>query len=184
MVSSGEDAVEDALKVLVSVMEKSGNLRNNLRKDILRAVSNLRTEFARLKSDAEDRNKLIVDLETRVAKTNNTLKALQSGVGDNCRGDKEVTSLGLQVTSKDIDWNVAPSAGRTKKRYSDVVADRPGNVPFDNKIYKLFVKSKNNQSAEYTRILLKSKANPTEMKVGISALKMLKNDQLLIESEK
>jgi hypothetical protein len=116
--------------------------------------------------------------------TSNTVKALQSGVGDNCRGDKEVTSLGSQVTSKDIDWNVAPSVGRTKERYSDVVADRPGNVPFDNKIYKLFVKSKNNQSAEYTRTLRKSKVNPTQMKVGISALKTLKNGQLLIESEK
>jgi hypothetical protein len=84
------------------------------------------------------------------------------------------------VTSKDVNWNVAPSAGRTKKRYSDV-ADRPGNVPLDNKMYKLFVTSKNKQSAEYTRTLLKSKVNPTQMKVGISALKMLKNGQLLIE---
>jgi uncharacterized membrane protein YkoI len=78
---------------------------------------------------------------------------------------------------------VAPSAGRTKKRYSDIVADRPGNVPLYNKMYKLFVKSKNKQSAEYTRILLKSKVTPTQMKVGISALKMLKNGQLLIELE-
>jgi hypothetical protein len=94
-----------------------------------------------------------------------------------------MTSLGLQVTSKDIDWNVAPSAGRTKKRYSVIVADRPGNVPLDNKMYKLFVKSKNKQSAEYTRTLLKSKVNPTQMKVGISALKTVKNGQLLIELE-
>jgi hypothetical protein len=87
------------------------------------------------------------------------------------------------VTSKDIYWNVAPAAGGMKKRYSDIVADRPGNVPCENKIYKLFVKSKNNQSAEYSRTLLKSKVNPTQMKVGISALKMIKNGQLLIESE-
>jgi hypothetical protein len=51
-------------------------------------------------------------------------------------------------------------------------------------MYKLVVKSKNNQNAEYTRTLLKSKVNPTQMKVGISALKTLKNGQLLIESEK
>jgi len=57
-------------------------------------------------------------------------------------------------------------------------------MPYDNKMYKLFVKSKNNQSAEYTRTLLKSKVKPTQMKVGISALKTLKNGQLLIESEK
>jgi len=39
----------------------------------------------------------------------------------------------------------------------------------------LTVKSKSNQSAEYTRTLLKSKVNPTQIKVGISALKTLKN---------
>ena len=37
MASDSEDAVKDALNVLVSVTEKSGNLRNNLWKDILKA---------------------------------------------------------------------------------------------------------------------------------------------------
>jgi hypothetical protein len=65
------------------------------------------------------------------------------------------------------------------------VADRgQGNLPYGSKVYKFFVKSTNNQSAEYTRTLLKSKVNLTQMKVGISVLKTLKNGQLLIESEK
>ena len=51
-------------------------------------------------------------------------------------------------------------------------------------MYKLFVKAKNNQSAEYIRTLLKSKVNPTQMKVEKRALKTLKNDLLLIESDK
>ena len=151
MASSGEDVVEDALSVLLNVTEKGGNLKNDLRKGIFKAVSNFRKEFASLKCEAEDKNKLLVDLEMRVADTNSTLKALQFGVDGNCRGNKETTSLGSQVTSKDTDCGLAPSAGRTKKRHSDVVADRPGNVPFHNKMYKLFVKSRNNRSAEYTR---------------------------------
>jgi hypothetical protein len=61
---------------------------------------------------------------------------------------------------------------------------RPGKVPHDNKMHKLFVKSKTNQSAEYTKTLLKSKVNPTRLKVGISALKTLKNGQLIIESDR
>jgi hypothetical protein len=121
----------------------------------------------------------------KAAEMNSILKVLQPGMGSNCRGDSEATSLGLQLNSKDSDWNVAHSDGRTRKRYSDVVADRgQGNLPYGSKIYKLFVRSKNNQSAEYTRTLLKPKVNPTQMKVGISALKTLKNGQLLIESEK
>ena len=58
MASGEEDAVEDALGVLVNVMEKSANLRNNLRKDILRAVSNIRKEFSRLRCEVEDKHKL------------------------------------------------------------------------------------------------------------------------------
>jgi len=169
MASGSEDEVEDALNVLVSVAEKSGNLRNNLRKGILEAVSNLRTKFAKLKCEVEDKNKLVVNLEMKAVERNRTLRALQLGVGINCGGDKKATSLGFPVNSKDSDQNVVPSGVRTRKRYSDVLADRGGNVPYDNKMYKLFVKSKSNQSAEYTRTLLKSKVNPAQMKVGISA---------------
>jgi hypothetical protein len=179
MASAGEDAVEDALNILVSVTEKSRKLRNDLRKDILKAVSNLRKGFAKLKSEVEDKNKLLVDLEMKAIGTKSALEELQFGVGSSCKGVKETTSLGLN--SKDNHWNVALSAGRTRKRYSDVVADRLlGNVPYGNQMHKLFVRFKNNQSAEYTRILLKSKVNPTQMKVGIT----LKNGQLLNESEK
>jgi seryl-tRNA synthetase len=109
MASAGEDAVEDALNVLVSVTEKSGKLRNDLRKDILKAVSNLRKEFAKLKSEVEDKNKLIVDLQMKATETNSALKELQFGVGNSCRGVKETTSLGLN--SKDSDCNVVLSAG-------------------------------------------------------------------------
>ena len=121
----------------------------------------------------EDKSKLIVNLENRVVEANSTLKVLQLGVDVNCRGNKEVTSVGSRINSMAIDWSVPP-AGSTKKRYSDVVADRPGNVSFHNKMYKVFVKSRNNQSVEYTRTLLKSRVDPTQMKVGISVLKMLK----------
>jgi hypothetical protein len=185
MVSASEDAVKDTLNVLVGVTEESGNLRNFLKRAILKAVSSLRKEFANLRSQVEDRNKLIVDLEMKEAETNSIHKALQSGMGRNCRGDQEVTSLGLKANSKDSAWKVAPSAGSMRKHYSEVVADRhQGNVSNDNKMYKLFFKSKNNQSAERIRSLLKSKVNPTQMKVGISALKTLKSGELLIESDK
>jgi len=74
------------------VTEKSGNLRNDLKKGILKAVS-LRKELPKLRSEAEDKNKLTVHLEMNTVETNTTLKALQSGVGSNCRGDQEVTSV-------------------------------------------------------------------------------------------
>jgi hypothetical protein len=95
------------------------------------------------------------------------------------------TSFSLKVNSKDRAWKVAHSAGSTRRSYSDVLADRrQGNVLNDSKLYKLSVKPKYGQSAEHIRTLLKSKVNPTQLKVGISALKTLKNGQLLIESDK
>ena len=185
MASVREAAVEDALNVLVSATEKSVNLRNDLRQDILKAVSSLRKEFVNLRNEGEDKNKLIVDLELKASATSTIHKALQSGVGSSCSGDQEVTSLGLKMNSKDSAWKVAYSSGSTKRSYSDVLADRrQGNVPNDSKMYKLFVKSKNGQSAEFIRTLRKSKVNPTQLKLGISALKTLKNGHLLIESDK
>jgi uncharacterized protein YlxW (UPF0749 family) len=79
------------------VTEKSGNLKNDLRKDILKAVSNLRKEFANLRSEVEDKNKLIIDLDIKGMETNSTLKALHFGVGSNSRVDMEATPIGLQV---------------------------------------------------------------------------------------
>jgi hypothetical protein len=159
MASGAEDRVEDALTVLVNVTFKSGNLRNDFKKDIRRAVSNLRKEFANLKSEVEDKNKVIRGWEMKAKETN--LKAEHGGVEhggvvSTCRGAKGVTAT-------DSDWNGAPSAGKTK-RCLDVVADRQGTVSYYHKMYKLFVKYKHNQSAEYTRTLLKSKVNPTQIK--------------------
>ena len=183
MASSGEDEVDVALNVIINVTKTSGNLRKDLRKDILEAVSKLRKEVAKLKCEVEDRNKLIGELEQEAVETNNILNALQAGEGSNGGKDHGATSLGWNVNPQDSasDWKVA--AGRTKRSYSDVVTNRQGNVPFDKKRYKLLVKSKNNQSVEYTRTLLKSKVDGTQLKVGISALKTLKNGQILIQSD-
>ena len=63
-------------------------------------MSNLRKEFANLRSQVEDKNKLIVDLEMKSGETKTTHKELQSGVGRNCRGDEEAKFLGLKVNSK------------------------------------------------------------------------------------
>ena len=151
--AGSEDAVKEALNVLINVTEKSGNLRNDLWKDILGAVSNLRKEFAKLKCEVQDKNKLILNLEMKASETNSSLRPLEIG----CAGVKEATSPRFPVNWKVSDWNVPPSGGRPKKLYSDVVAGSSGNVPHENKMFKLFVKSKNNQNAEYTRALLKSK---------------------------
>jgi hypothetical protein len=53
----------------------------------------------------------------KAAEMISTLRALENGLGKNCVGDKEATSPGFPVNCKDSDQNVAPSGGRTRKRY-------------------------------------------------------------------
>jgi hypothetical protein len=82
-------------------------------------------------------------LEKKAVKANNVLNALQAGEGSSGGEDRGATSLGWKVNSKGStsDWKAA--ASRTRKNYSDVVANRHGTVPSDKKRYKLLVKSKN-----------------------------------------
>ena len=52
--------IKDALETLVSITEKSGNLRKDLKQDILVSVSSLRKELSKLKMQlkrAEDEQK-------------------------------------------------------------------------------------------------------------------------------
>jgi hypothetical protein len=84
MALDANDAVKDALIVLVNVTEKSGNLRSDLRKDILRAVSNLMKEFAKLRSEVGDKYKLNVGWEMKLEEMESILIALECGVSGNC----------------------------------------------------------------------------------------------------
>ena len=50
------------------------------------------------------------------------------------------------------------------------------------KIYKLTVTSRDNQTADTTKEMLKSITNPTEIKVGIRSIKTLKDGRVQIET--
>jgi len=106
MASGSEDAVEDALNVLVSVTKKSGNLRNDLRKGILEAVSNFRTEFARLKCEVEDKNKLIANLEMKAAETNSTIRAMDQSKDKQVNDNPWQRGYSCCLLLIGVSWNV------------------------------------------------------------------------------
>jgi seryl-tRNA synthetase len=56
MADDGNHRVEDAFQTLVSITGKSGNLRKDLKNDILVSVSTLRKEFSQLKIQLENVN--------------------------------------------------------------------------------------------------------------------------------
>lgn len=161
---------ENAFEMLLNVTEISKNLRIDLKKDIVNAVSMLRKSFSSLKRELSDKD--------------NELQ-------NSCRGQSQ-NVLGTWTTQAPSHSGyekhpgptsdslfVAPPAAQ-KRNYSAIVGGtQQTNRP---KSFKMIVKSKNNQSTEYMRTLLKTKVNPIELKVGINSLKSLKNGHLLIES--
>jgi hypothetical protein len=70
-----------------------------------------------------------------------------------------------------------PSGDREGKLYSEALRDEK-----TLKRFKLTVKSKENQRPDAIKGVLKSKINPTEIKVGINTFKSLKNGKVLIET--
>jgi hypothetical protein len=55
MADDTEDGVEGAFKCLVSVTERSENLRKDMKKEILEAVSRLRHYFAQIQTKLESK---------------------------------------------------------------------------------------------------------------------------------
>jgi polyhydroxyalkanoate synthesis regulator phasin len=81
MASNGELTVEDALNMLENLVELNGNLRNEVKNDIRRVVSCIKSEFVCVKSEVESANRRITELEARTTETHSLLLALLDGVG-------------------------------------------------------------------------------------------------------
>jgi len=81
MAPNGEFTVEDALNILESVTELNSNLRNEVKKDILTAVSRIKNEFVYVRSEVESANRRISELGARATETHSLLLALLDGVG-------------------------------------------------------------------------------------------------------
>jgi hypothetical protein len=75
-----EVRVESALNSLLNVTERSGNLRNDLRKYIFNSVNELRKVFYKLKKEVEEKNDKITKLEQEVKKSgSHACSSQQSG---------------------------------------------------------------------------------------------------------
>jgi hypothetical protein len=53
---------------------------------------------------------------------------------------------------------------------------------YSDRKFKITIRSKENHTPETIRELIKTKINPTEMKVGINTFKALKDGRILIET--
>jgi hypothetical protein len=157
---------------LLKVTEKSSNLRNYLRQDIVHSVSTLRNTFVNLKNNEEENI-------TRIQQLEGELNKAKAGLGNrvsNLEGRGLPSRGGSGVTFVQDRRNFLPRTGRAKKLYSEAV-----NSTVDRR-FKLLVKSKHNHPTEEIKNALKTSVNPKDISVGIKTFKSMKDGRVLIEA--
>ena len=164
--------LERAFNTLLNITEKSGNLRKDLKYDIVDSVSILRSIFGNLRNSVEEQtkiNQLVGELNTAKA------KLMDSRIA-NLPGRTQPSRSGIRRTTTSATHYQLPPRGQPKKLYFEAVSASA------EKRYKLMVKSKLNLSTEEAKNVLRTNVNPTVMKVGTRTLKSLKDGRNLIEA--
>ena len=146
------DVIEDNLRILIEVTEKSGNLRKDLKDNITKSVSAIRIAYNGLMEKLAEKDRKIQNLEHKHA--DETIHPTKPTNAERSR---------IKPT-----YAEASRATRTEKT--------------EPKSFKLTVKSKTNHSTEHMKTLIKSKVNPATMKVGIKSFKTLRNGNIQIET--
>ena len=123
MADNVNQRIEDALETLVSITEKSGNLRKDLKQDILVLVSSLRKEISKLKMQlkrAEDKQKKLRE-EVKNAKEEKARGDSQTTIQVTPPLDhmQQYTRIGVQL--------VLPSEGGQRKLFSEAVKTEDNN---------------------------------------------------------
>ena len=172
MANSEKSQLESALNTLLNITEKSGNLRKDLRQDIIQTVSTLRNIFVNLKNKEGEYTTKISQLEREL----NKAKADTSSRVTNLQG-RALPSRGCpeQTLVQDM-RNQLPPSGGPKKSYSEALTSKV------EKRFKIIVKSKSDQPTEAIKNALKTSVNPKDIRVGIKAFKSMKDGRVFIEA--
>jgi hypothetical protein len=125
--------VQDAFQTLVSITEKSGNLRKDLKNDILVSVSTIRKEFSQLKVQLENVNDENKKLKEEVKNATE-----EAATRRDSRSARQValSMVHRQQSARGAVRQVLPSEGRRRKLYSEAVKKD------ENKRYRITLKAK------------------------------------------
>ena len=166
--------VEDALNSIVKLTNESGNLKKELRKSIHENVSNLRNLMFILTNNLNEQTSEILKLQNEVKEAKKLLEAQKDARVEG----QLATSIGA-APERDTtgSMNGPPSSGGRVKQYAQVLAGKNGTR------YKLTVRTKDNQTTETVKKIIKSSIDPTQMKIGIRTFKGLQNGKVLIETD-
>jgi len=174
MADEDDQRVEDAFETLVSITEKSGNLRKDLRTDILETVSVLRKVFSQLKSELKNTNEECKKLQKEVSNA----KESKARGGDSRSVRQVAPSLGhTQQSPSGGARQVLPPAGGRRKLYADAVKNE------GTRRYRVTLKAKDaTLTTEQIKLQLRKHINPANIKVGIQAVRTLGDKGIQIET--
>jgi len=172
MADEEDQQVENVFDTLVSITDISGYLRKYLKQDILQSVSTLRKLFAKMKTQLENKNKENKKLNEEVMKVTEEMERTS---GSHAVRQVAPSLDHMQHTYSGEARQMLPSEDRRRKLFTEVLKDDGG------KRYRITLKAKNNsQSTEQIKSQMKD-INPTDIKVGIKALKTLRDGRILIK---
>ncbi|KAJ4434170.1 hypothetical protein ANN_31046 [Periplaneta americana] len=135
--------------------------------------------FTNLSDIAEINGYLKKEHKEKIMKSVNALRETFNNIMlENIEKDKLIKELQVQQSLQLLE-SQAPT---TQNLYSGAVKRNEGKTK-EKKGFQLVVRSKTQQSSEYMKTLIKTKLNPTELKVGVSSFKALKNGNLVIETQ-
>jgi hypothetical protein len=174
MADDDKDGVERALARLVGVTEQSGNLRNDLRKDILEAVSTLRNYFVQVQTELEAKTAAHKELERQVRESREEIQRLR-GAQSNTMGQVAPSLDEIRQEHRLAQQQLLPPT----KLYSEVAKAEC----MVDKRYKLSVNTKSNHTPEAIKYIIKTSINPTNMKVGICAFRSQRDCRVLLETK-
>jgi len=168
------EGIENALSIIVSTTERSESMKKELKQTTFEIVGTLRKLIVKLTVSRDSKTSAISELEARVSKMKAELDACR---GRNAEVHGEPFLTRRQEPAKITARDVAPSGGRDRKLYSEAL-----RLQKNSKLFKQTVTAKGNQSPETIKGLLKSKINPTEIKVRTNTFKSFKNGKVLIKT--
>jgi len=147
-------------------------MKKELKKNIYETVSTLRNLFIKMKAMLEEgtRQKTQTEKEIKAMRTQ-----LEASTRANTKGRIGTSSDREREHTTTLSRQGQPPRDHPQKLYSEVVAGR------ERKKFKLTIRSRGNQTPDEITRLLKTKVNPTEIKVGITSLRPLRDGRIIIE---
>jgi hypothetical protein len=158
MADEVSDGIEDALSMIVSTTEQSGNMRKGLKQIIFETVSTLRNPFVKLKDSRDSKSIEISQLEMQVTEKKTKLGECS---GKNAMEHGSPSVIYNHEPTGTTARRMALPGGREGKLYSEAVGGEKNLRRF-----KLSVQTKRNHPPETIKDLLKTKINPTDIKGG------------------